>query len=241
MLRTIVIVTSGIVACIANGRSAPQCSVVVDPNAQPSSGVFATIGSAQLYLRAARRAAKLSTTSPTVVCIAGGVYHEQLTFADVDSGTASAPVVYAALPGTNVSISGSLPVVFGPMLPDDPAHVYLSAAAAPNVLVANLSAAGLSNVSDLNAWLPRGFSNGGCAASAPLELIYAGVPQTPARWPNANEELDSGPGWALTAHKDGKLTNNSFYADAGACYRQGRPCCLIEPLLARVSVQLRRS
>lgn len=158
--------------------------------------------------------AGINRRAPTVVCIHAGTYREGLEFGPQDSGTPDGPVVYAALPGQNVSISGAVPIIFTPIPADDPALEYLPPGVAASAFVSDLGAAGITDVPALNTWWPRGFSNGACAKEAPLELIVDGAPQTVARWPNTDEVLGSGPGWALSAHTDGALTNNSFYAGA---------------------------
>ena len=65
---------------------------------------FATLARAQ---RAAREA-KHRNSGPIYVWIRGGSYYLQspLTFESQDSGTATAPVIYAAQPGEDVVISG---------------------------------------------------------------------------------------------------------------------------------------
>ena len=195
------------------------CTVFVDAGAVEAPDgsrerPFQTLSEAQAHVRNILYDSVRNESVATVVCISGGVYRESLVFSSADSGTEAAPVIYLALPGQNVSISGGVPVSFGPLPPDDPARNFLPPGIAQDVYVSDLSAAGIADVPELNTWWPRGFSNGGCQKWAPLELIFGGEPQTVARWPNADETLESGPGWALTAHTDGALTNNSFYAGA---------------------------
>ena len=202
-----------------------ECTVFVDQSVQNgfSDGSrehpFSTIGEAQTFIRSTSANANTSSRyTSKVVCIFGGIYRESLAFTAEDSGTADAPTIYTALPGQNVSISGAVPISFEPLPPHDPARYFLPPSVVSSVFVSDLSAAGISDVSDLNTWWPRGFSNGGCQKSAPLELIFNGEPQTVARWPNVDAVDGSGPGWALTEHTDGTLTNNSFFATANASF-----------------------
>lgn len=200
---------------------------------------FQTLSEAQAHVRNILHDSARNK-SATVVCISGGVYRESLVFTPSDSGTEAAPIIYLALPGQNVSISGSVPVNFGPLPPDDPAHNFLPPGVAQDVFVSDLSAAGITNVPELNTWWPRGFSNGGCQKWAPLELIFNGEPQTVARWPNSDETLESGPGWALTAHTDGALTNNSFYAGTFPCESINFSSCPLTSLSSRMVLRCQR-
>ncbi|NOZ20194.1 MAG: hypothetical protein GXP25_03805 [Planctomycetes bacterium] len=72
------------------------------PNADKTDGPFATIEGARDAIR------KLPKTKPVTVLIRGGVYRldKPILFAPQDSGTAAAPVTYAAYPGEKPILSG---------------------------------------------------------------------------------------------------------------------------------------
>ncbi len=74
------------------------------PNAARTDGPFATFGRAQ----AAVRAAKAGQRRPYTVLLRGGAYRlaEPITFAPEDSGSADAPVTYAAYPDEKPVLSG---------------------------------------------------------------------------------------------------------------------------------------
>lgn len=210
----------------------PPCDVLIDGD--PSSHLlgsppppphrFASFRDAQVALRSARfreqlllEKEKRTTLHTILVCVSEGRYAEQLEFTEEDSGsTRASPIIYAALPNANVSLTGSLPITFKPLPPTDPAHSFLPDQVAERILVADLRTAGVDNVTVRNAWLPRGFCNGGCQP-APMELIADGIVQRVARWPNIlDASHGTTPGFALTelGADHHLLTANSFWVNA---------------------------
>lgn len=75
------------------------------PNAGKTDGPFATLARAQKAARALSRRRK-----PVTVLLRGGTYllREPVVFTPQDSGTAAAPVTYAAYPGEKPRLSGGL-------------------------------------------------------------------------------------------------------------------------------------
>lgn len=75
-----------------------------DRNPGTEGKPFATISRAKSAVRDLRK----RTTEPIRVVVRGGTYYlpEPLTFGPEDSGTAKAPVTYAAYPGERVTLSG---------------------------------------------------------------------------------------------------------------------------------------
>jgi hypothetical protein len=198
----------------------PLCHLHVSASASPpflgsAASPYNTISAAQGALRRLRTGAR-AAAGPTRVCIAPGAYHETLTFTAADSGAGvDAPTIYI---GRNVSISGALPITFSPLPPSDPARAFVAPAVAARLLVADLVAAGVPNVSSAAAWLPRGFGPyGGCQPS-PLELIVDNSVQVTARWPNVDDASHGTTrGFALTewhAPSQG-LSNVSLWARRG--------------------------
>jgi len=76
-----------------------------EPNGQKTDGPFATVQQAQ---RAVRDLKKGAGPKPVTVVLRGGTYFLEapLAFTPEDSGTAAAPVVYAAYPGERSVLSG---------------------------------------------------------------------------------------------------------------------------------------
>ena len=74
------------------------------------SGPFRTIARAQRAIRELKAADRLQ--GPVTVYLRGGTYFlsEPLTFTSADSGTAAAPITYAAYPGETPVLSGGVPV-----------------------------------------------------------------------------------------------------------------------------------
>jgi hypothetical protein len=75
-------------------------------NSRQTDGPFRTIQRAQQAVRELKRDARLDT--PVIVYLRGGMYSiaEPLRFTPADSGTATAPIIYAAYPGETPVISG---------------------------------------------------------------------------------------------------------------------------------------
>jgi len=81
-----------------------------EPNAAGTDGPFATVTRARDEVRRLKAAGGL--TQPLTVRLRGGTYRlaEPIEFTPADSGTASAPVTYAAYPGERPVISGGRPI-----------------------------------------------------------------------------------------------------------------------------------
>src|SRR5262245_8454863 len=81
---------------------------LAEPNAERNNGPFATIARARDAVREARRRDAASAKKSARVLIRGGTYFlaETLVFRPEDSGTADAPIVYAAYPGETPIFSG---------------------------------------------------------------------------------------------------------------------------------------
>lgn len=108
------------------------------------------------------------------VVVRGGLYPMTETFAleARDSGTAEAPVVYAAAPGETPILTGGVRIAAWQPLADQAVKEKLPPAARDRVVVADLAALGVADLGDATD-LRR----------AP-ELFIDGAPQTLARWPN---------------------------------------------------------
>lgn len=108
------------------------------------------------------------------VQVAAGEYpvRETLTLGAGDSGTADAPIVYRAAPGTTVRLQGGTRVANWRPVADAAAEPRLSPDVANAVLVADLKTLENQDWGDATALRAR------------PELFVNGVPQTLARWPN---------------------------------------------------------
>jgi hypothetical protein len=120
-----------------------------------------------------------------------------------DSGTAAAPITYAAYPGETVRLIGGKRIRnFVPVT--DPAILNrLPPAARRQVRQCDLKAEGIT---DYGSYQPRGHSGG--SAHAALELFYNGQVMTVARWPK-QPPLPNRGFIDITDFKEGRL----FYDD----------------------------
>ena len=80
------------------------------PNAKRSDGPFATLTGARDAIRTLK--AQGALTQPVRVLMRGGIYQlsEPLVFRPEDSGTADAPITYAAYPGEKPVLSSGVPI-----------------------------------------------------------------------------------------------------------------------------------
>lgn len=125
---------------------------------------------------------------PVTVWLAGGTYtrSESLVLTAEDSGTASAAVVYRALPGTTVRITGGR-------------AIQGFRAWRGSILQTDLKRQGIT---DFGKIAPRGF---GRSYPGALELFFNGRPMTLARWPNR--------GWAHIASTTPEKSTDQFGFD----------------------------
>ncbi len=134
-------------------------------------GPLATLEGAR---RAVRRLIEKSGVSDggIEVLLRGGQYPlaDAVRFDAGDSGRAGAPVVYRAVPGETVVLSGGRTVGgFGPVTDPD-ALQRLDPEALPHVVQADLRAAGVAEY--------------GGASDGALQVYFRGRPMTLSRWPN---------------------------------------------------------
>lgn len=120
---------------------------------------------------------------PIHVWIGEGDYYQESSFvlSGLDSGTADAPVVWSAMPGQRVSISGGVvvpPERFG-RVTDRSVLRRLSPEAARHVVQADLRELGISDYGRI-----RQYGHTLSVAEAPLELFCDGDVMTLARYPN---------------------------------------------------------
>lgn len=152
---------------------AAGCSLYVSPEGSDASAFpshpltpFATLS------RAADEVARISVSllgaasshSPTelAVCMLPGVYHETLTLSALHSAPGLTVTWRTLTPGT-VRVSGGVDVSFQPLGPSDPARAYVPGKIADNVVVASLSAAG---VTDFGDFVTRGGDSWPCNPGA---------------------------------------------------------------------------
>ena len=125
-----------------------------------------------------------------VVCIAPGTYREDLL---LDGSLAhGAPVEWRARDGSgSVTISGAVSVTMVPLSADDPARTILPPTIADTVLVTSLPDAGLP-LGSYGTIPAVGGCEWGCALPFPVQLLFAGSLQEPARWPNSDADKYGG-------------------------------------------------
>ena len=142
-------------------------------------------------LAAVREARRLAPAEPVTVWFRGGVYPAETVVLDATvSGTADAPVRFAAAPGEEPVFTGAVRLSDWRPLQERPPQLPASAAA--HVLVCDLRAAGVADFGDPTALGLR------------PELFHDGRLQTLARWPDtgftqagqARGATPVGPNWA---------------------------------------------
>jgi hypothetical protein len=124
---------------------------------------------------------KLKHDEAVTVRFAAGSYfiNRSVEFDARDSGTAKAPVSYQPVTGSEVRFTGGKEVTGWKQVTDPAVLARLPAEARGKVQVADLCAAGFTDLGELE---PRGFGTGKPAAEA--ELFFNDAPMTLARWPN---------------------------------------------------------
>jgi len=150
-------------------------------------GPFATLERARDAIRELKAAGGFPSNGVSV-CIAGGIYprSESFELEEEDSGVRYAPVVYRAADGERPRfLRGAMVEGFAPVVDED-VLARLDPSAREAVLVADLSAAGITDYGTLKR---QGFGRGGEAGA--LELYFDGRKMQLARWPNE--------GWARIA------------------------------------------
>ncbi|NLO73519.1 MAG: right-handed parallel beta-helix repeat-containing protein [candidate division WS1 bacterium] len=150
-----------------------------DANPGTEARPLATLEGARDALRALKAQAGLPPGGVTV-WLQGGIYHrtESFSLSEQDSGTAEAPIVYRACPGEEPRLVGGVEINdFQPVT--DPAVLErLREHARPHVQVADLSAAGVTDLGQLHT---RGFTQP--LRPAHLELFFQGKPMALANFP----------------------------------------------------------
>ncbi len=118
---------------------------------------------------------------PIEVLFAAGTYtlSKAVEFTADDSGSKQAPIVYRAVPGAEVRLTGGLPVKQWAPVTEPAILDRLPEDSRSDVRVADLKTQGIANYGQLT---PHGFSAGSQPAEA--ELFYKDQPMTLARWPN---------------------------------------------------------
>ncbi|MBW7864279.1 MAG: right-handed parallel beta-helix repeat-containing protein [Candidatus Hydrogenedentes bacterium] len=181
--------TAGLVLCavMAGGMAfgqVPGMRLYVSPGGDDTAtGAHPTVDGSALEgplatLEGARRAVRRHIERGGVpaggieVLLRGGEYPlaDAVRFEAADSGRAGAPVVYRAVPGETVVLSGGRTVGgFGPVTDPD-ALQRLDPEALPHVVQADLRAAGVTEYGE--------------ASDGALQVYFRGRPMTLSRWPN---------------------------------------------------------
>ncbi|MDX9980759.1 MAG: hypothetical protein RBU25_12110, partial [Lentisphaeria bacterium] len=168
--------TSALLATAA----AAQTTLYVAPAGQDTNP--GTREAPLLSLAGARdRVRAVKDQGPVTVEFATGTYLfvEAAAFAEADSGTPAAPIVYRAAPGAEVRFSGGAEVRGWQPVTDPAILERLAPEARGQVRVADLTAQGITDLGEIRV---RGFSMGSPPAEA--ELFAGDKPMTLARWPN---------------------------------------------------------
>ena len=156
-----------------------------DSNAGAITAPFATLTRSRDAIRALKAGAGIPPEGVTV-WLRGGYYDLSATFSlgSSDSGTATAPVVYAGYPGEEAYLTGARrldPAWFATVTSASPVWSRIDPLARGQLLVTNLPAHGITTYGSLKE---RGYYN---HQIAPLSLFLDGRPMTLARWPNGRD------------------------------------------------------
>lgn len=172
-------IIAGITMLLAGGLAAAELYVSTkgdDTNPGTREKPLATLAGARDAVR------NLKHDGAVTVHFAAGTYfvNRSVEFEARDSGTAKAPVIYQAVPGTAVRFTGGKEVTGWKPVTDPAVLARLPEEARGKVRVADLRAAGFTDLGKLE---PRGFGTGKPPAEA--ELFFNNAPMTLARWPNS--------------------------------------------------------
>ncbi len=155
-----------------------------DRNPGTEAAPWRTLEGARDSVRAWRRAQPAGSTEAVTVWVRGGTYSLARTFelTKEDSGTAAAPVTFAAWKGEEVRISGGRPIPGSAFAPVRDAAVLdrLPAESRRQVLVADLRALGVTNFG-----AHRQMGHGQPVVPAPIELFWDDTVPPLARYPNS--------------------------------------------------------
>jgi hypothetical protein len=171
-------IIAGLTVLLAGGLAAADLHVSPkgnDSNPGTREKPLASLAGARDAVR------KLNRDAPITVHFAAGTYFvgKAIEFAAQDSGTEKAPVIYQAASGAVVRFTGGKEVTGWNPVTDPAVLARLPEEARGRVKVADLRAAGFTDLGKLE---PRGFGTGNPAAEA--ELFFNDAPATLARWPN---------------------------------------------------------
>ncbi len=176
-------------------RAVPWFTVAPDgDDANPGTAArpFRTLERARDALRERRKREPLPAGGVAIV-LKGGVYPRltgSFALSAQDSGTAAAPVLYCAAPGTKPILRAGQAITGFRPLADSPAAQRIPEAARPHVLQVDLRACGITDFGKLT---PRGVDYFGPLVNvdtpAHLELFFGGVPMSLARWPNDTPKM----------------------------------------------------
>ena len=165
-----------------NGNDA-WSGLLPTPNTNGTDGPFATLETARNAIRSSKAKSGLPVGG-VQVNLMGGTFMRQSSFTLTasDSGTPSSPIVYQAYPGETPVIIGGMSVTNFQVVTNSTILARLTGSAKTNVLVANFTMLGITNVIPLavhgyNLWWNWAGQN---------ELFFNGKPMHLARWPNTN-------------------------------------------------------
>lgn len=154
-----------------------------DHNPGTQAAPWRTLDGARDAVRAWRRAQPAGANGAVTIWLHGGTYPLARTFelTREDSGTAAAPVVFAAWRDDVVRISGGrrVPATAFALLRDEATLRRLPAEARPHVVVADLRALGITDFGS-----HRQFGHGQPVVPAPIELFWNDTVLPLARYPN---------------------------------------------------------
>ena len=150
---------------------------------------FATLERARDAIRQRKLQPDGLPTGGATVLLHGGTYPRQATFtlSAGDSGTAAAPIVYAAAPGEAVTLSGGRPLLRDWFTPVTDAAILsrmISAAARTKLRQCDLKAHGITDYGEVSR---HGFHKANLRKTPPPELYINGRRMMRARWPNPDD------------------------------------------------------
>lgn len=141
---------------------------------------FATLEAARDAVRELKSQGSLPANGITVWLHQGDYFRDRaFELTEPDSGKAGAPIVWRAIPGETVRLTGGRTLSAFERVEDASVLGRLSEAARAQVLQCDLRAHGIEDFGQMKS---RGF--GRPTTTSHCELFYRGRPMTLARWPN---------------------------------------------------------
>jgi len=194
MKPNVKIVVLGILTLGSLAAAAPVEIFVASGGKDSDSGTkghpLATLEKARDRIRDLKAAGNLKEGG--TVLLRGGIHERKQAFVltEADSGTPSAPVVYASAPGETARLVGGVTIPASAFKPADSkfCEAIVDPSARSHILQVNLKDFGVTDYGEIQEMFAVDFGSPTHYLPAPLELAVDGRSMVLARWPNLIEE-----------------------------------------------------